>query len=215
MDWDDRTRQRLETALNESEVMGVRLADDGRAVDVLLHVLTLPPDGPIDPDARRVLRLTDPSELRFVLRPDPFTEFDIALPLAGMDAVETFFASLSWGGSMYGWQFFDNPTLMADWPAAASLTIALQPEPAAHTFYWFNECGTDAGAFCIEGTVAFDDLRVFRADGREERIQECIADGERTWVALRTHDDRMSPDAQVAARRGTPTWRDWAREEEE
>lgn len=31
-----------------------------------------------------------------------------ALPLSDLDEVEAFIATLSWGGSIYGWKFFDD-----------------------------------------------------------------------------------------------------------
>jgi hypothetical protein len=71
MDWDNETRERLETALNESDVVGVRLDSSELHVDVLLHVLSLPANGLLAKDGRRILRLTAPSELRFLLRTDP------------------------------------------------------------------------------------------------------------------------------------------------
>lgn len=55
--WDEAEGSRLENALNESDVVGVRLKPSGHA-NVLLHVLSLPPSGPLPKDPRRVLRLT-------------------------------------------------------------------------------------------------------------------------------------------------------------
>lgn len=58
MEWDDATRERLEVALNESDVVGVRL-DPARAyVDVLLHVIALPESGPLMKDGRRMTSST-------------------------------------------------------------------------------------------------------------------------------------------------------------
>ena len=45
MKWDDEALGRLSTALNESDVVGVRLDATHRHVDVLLHVLSLPGGG--------------------------------------------------------------------------------------------------------------------------------------------------------------------------
>jgi hypothetical protein len=64
MQWDDETRGTLETAQNESDVLGVRLDASGACRDLLLHVPALPETGPIDPDARRILRLKSPILLR-------------------------------------------------------------------------------------------------------------------------------------------------------
>ena len=217
MEWDDVTRERLEVALNESDVVGVRL-DPARAyVDVLLHVIALPESGPLMKDGRRIMRLKRPAELRFLLRRDPIGEqaaTQPAIPLADEAAVETFFDSLAWGGSIYGRRFFDEPGLTRDWPADPSLRIPVRTEGGAHSFYWFNECGVERDgetqAFCIEGTVTFDDLLVLDAEAREIPIETFIADGVRQWDALYAHDERLSVDAQRAAHQGAPKWRRWA-----
>jgi hypothetical protein len=215
MRWDDAWRERVDGALNEADVLGLRPVPDGDAVDVLLHVLALPADGPLDPDRRRILRLHGPSAIDIVLRTHALgVPADApAIPLADLDAVEAFFASLSWGGSIYGWRFFDDPSLVAGWPAPPSLHVDLRAEAAGHSFYWFNECGIDDGgdiaAFCIEGSVTFDDLTVHRADGSPQPVDEFTADADRYWTALHAGDPRLGFDAQRAAQVGTPTWRPW------
>jgi hypothetical protein len=217
VEWDDATRERLEVALNESDVVGVRLDPGGAHVDVLLHVIALPESGPLTKDGRRIVRLTRPAELRFLLRRDPVgvqAATQPAIPLADEAAVEDFFDSLAWGGSIYGWRFFDEPALTSDWPADPSLRISVRTEGGAHSFYWFNECGvgrdSEAEAFCIEGTVSFDDLVVLDAAEREIPIESFIADGVRQWDALYAHDERLSVDAQRAVQHGAPKWRKWA-----
>jgi hypothetical protein len=62
--WDEKTRQAMEVALNEADVLGIRLEPSGAWCDLLLHVLALPETGPIHPDARRILRLTRPARVR-------------------------------------------------------------------------------------------------------------------------------------------------------
>lgn len=217
MDWDDATRESLETALNESDVVGVRLDPAGAHVDVLLHVIALPESGPLLKDGRRIMRLTRPSELRFLLRRDPIgqqTATQPAIPLADVDAVEKFFDSLAWGGSIYGWRFFDEPGLTSDWPAEPSLRVSVRTGGGAHSFYWFNECGVEKDGetegFCIEGTVTFDDLVVLDAAGREIPIDAFIADGVRQWDSLYAHDERLSVDAQRESQQEAPKWRRWA-----
>jgi len=216
MDWDDATRESLEVALNESEVVGVRLAPDSSYVDVLLHVNALPESGPLVKDSRRILRLTSPSELCFLLCDQVGGQLApaAALPLADLAAVEDFFGSLAWSGSVYGWRFFDDPELAGDWPADLSLRVAVRTESSAHTFYWFNECGAErngeTGSYCIEGTVTFDDLFVLDADTREIPIDTFIAEGCRYWAALFARDKRLSDDAQRVAQQDPPRWRAWA-----
>lgn len=217
MQWEELIAAGLESALNESYVVGLRQAfAPGGAIDVLLHVSALPPTGPIDPDARRVLRLLSPTCVRVLLRRDTGTvgSYGPALPLVDLAEVEAFFDSLSWADGMYGWKFFDDPSLVKDWPGELSLTLHLGPDGAVHTFYWFSECwrGTDhdTEAYCIEGTVSFDDLVVLRADGTEEPVEVFIANGRRWWDAMYDHDERLSVEAQQVSQQGTPKWRTWA-----
>ena len=217
MEWDDATRERLEVALNESDVVGVRLDPAGAYVDVLLHVIALAESGSLMKDGRRIMRLKRPAELRFLLRRDPIGEqaaTQPAIPLADEAAVEDFFDSLAWGGSIYGWRFFDEPGLTRDWPADPSLRIPVRTGGGAHSFYWFNECGVErdgeSEAFCIEGTITFDDLVVFDAEERRIPIETFIADGIRQWDALYAHDERLSVDAQRKSQNRAPKWRKWA-----
>jgi hypothetical protein len=137
-----------------------------------------------------------------------------AIPLADAAAVERFFDSLAWGGSIYGWRFFDAPELTSDWPPDLSLRIEVRDDVAPHSFYWFNECGVEEGGetttFCIEGTVTFDDLVVFDAAGEEVPIDTFIADGARQWDALYARDVRLSVDAQRASQQDAARWRKWA-----
>jgi hypothetical protein len=215
VEWDQVGREGVEVALNEADVVGLRPNPDAAWLDVLVHVLALPERGPLDPDARRIIRLLGPRTVKVPLRTDAVDgRYGPPIELADLDAVETFFATLSWGGSLCGWRFLDDPSLTGDWPQQTSLTVQLQPGPGTHSFYWFNECGHDhdgqVQSLCIEGTVTFDDLLVMRADGNPIPIEEFIADGQRHWAALRAGDERLSVQAQRTAQAGTPKWRTWA-----
>ena len=201
----------MDTALNESEVLGVRLEPSGGWCDLLLHVLALPEAAPIDPDARRILRLTSPAQVKILLRTDLMDGYGPVIPLGGLDAIEEFFASLSWSGSIYGWKFLDAPSLTNDWPAETSLTVDIRPSTALHSLYWFNECGRHEGettvGYCIEGTVTFESLEVLRADATPQPLHEFISEGQNYWRALHRSDQRLSGQAQRASQSGTPSWR--------
>ncbi len=211
MQWDDETRIGVDIALNESEVLGLRLEPSGGWCDLLLHVLALPENGPIDPDARRILRLTTPSQVKILLRAERMAGHGDVIPLDGLDAVEEFFASIRWSGAIYGWKFLDDPSLTRDWPAETSLTIDLRSSAASHSLYWFNECGRGEGelnvTYCVEGTVAFESLEVLRADATPQPLHQFISEGQNFWRALRERDERVSGEGQRAARSGTPSWR--------
>ena len=67
---DEGTRDGIETALNEADVLGIQLDPAGASCDVLVHVLALPESGPLDRDARRALRLAGPGQVSILLRAD-------------------------------------------------------------------------------------------------------------------------------------------------
>jgi hypothetical protein len=130
----------LETALNEAEVLGLRIASSDVAVELLLHVCAQPEDGGRDPDPRRVLRLLNATRLRVVLREDRPDGYGPAIPLSDLDEVESFFASLGGWDAMYGWQYLDRPSRIADWPAEPSLAVELRSGSSPHSLFWFTEC---------------------------------------------------------------------------
>jgi hypothetical protein len=130
--WDEQARERVDVALNEADVLGIRLGPSGAWCDLLLHVLALPQTGPVDPDARRILRLARPAQISILLREDRISPagYGPAIPLNGLGAVEVFFASLTWSASMHGWRFLDTPALAQGWPARPSLALDIRPEAA-------------------------------------------------------------------------------------
>jgi hypothetical protein len=98
---------------------------------------------------------------------------------------------------MYGWQFLDDPSLSHDRPARPSLTIDIRSGAGSHSPFWFNECGRDEGgtdaAYCIEGTVTFEDLEVLRGDATPQPLEEFISEGHRYWQqALNGRDERSA-----------------------
>jgi hypothetical protein len=200
----------LDVALNESDVVGMQ--ERSESIVLLLHVLSAPECGPVDPDTRRMLVLSEPSRVRVLLRRDRIGlgADEPAVPLADLESVDEFLASLSWSGSMYGWRFLDEPELIDDWPALLSLDLGLASGPASHSLYWFNECGReedgDQVAYCIEGVVEFERLRVLRADGTPVALEDFVADGERWWSGLHTGDPRVAFEAQTTQAK-SPSWR--------
>jgi hypothetical protein len=202
--------ERLEVALNEADAVGVRTGPTPGTVDVLLHVLALPIEGPVNPDLRRVLRLSGVGDVAFLLRRDTPDGYGPTLSLETLDAVEAFFESLSHQDAMYGWRFFDEPSLTKNWPSDVSLRMTLGGS-SGHIFYWFTECrcgtGDEAEGYMFEGTIAFDQLRVFLADGAEVDPEDFAKAGERWWEGFHHGDPRVGGDAQQETATQAPRWR--------
>lgn len=199
MNWTEQTRTGVETALNEAEVVGLRVAAEDAACELLLHVHAQPSPATIDPDPRRVLRLLRASRIRVVLRADRLDGYGPAIPLAGLADVESFFGSLDRWEAMYGWEFLDR-SAPDDWPEQPSLTVGLRPGPSPHSLYWFTGCRRGDRRYCIEGTVDFDDLEVLRGDGTPEPVEEFAAEARRWWNALSGRGAQPQP-------ADTPSWR--------
>jgi hypothetical protein len=203
----DQLTNDLNTALNEATVVGVDLDQAAATARLLLHVLALPEQGPIDPDPRRAMTLTGVSDFQLLLRHDPCGgEFGPAIPVADLKELVSLFAQLDRFEPMYGWRFVDDLDLTGDWPPQPSLTLRLRPDPAAHSLYWFTECAQDEDSFCLEGVIRFDGLRVERADATPVTVEQFAADGRRWWTGLHANDPRVSGEAQIAAGNG-PRWR--------
>jgi len=204
--WDEQFRNGLETALNEAEVVGLRIASSDSACELLLHVCAQSEQGAKDSDSRRVLRLLRATRIRVLLREDRQGGYGPAIPLAGLDEVESFFASLGGWDAMYGWEFLDCPSRTGDWPTEPSLTVDVRPGPSPHSLFWFTECWRpDDARYCIEGTVDFDDLEVTHADGAREPLEEFVAAGRRWWDVL--FGRRGNPPQVQVTPAQTPSWR--------
>lgn len=212
---DQKLTDGISYALNESEVAGLRLAEDRSRVDLLLHVLALPPIGPIDPDSRRIIVLSRPSLIEVVLQQGAGQDYGPAIPLSDMDAVNAFLLSLTWSDEMYGWPFLDGSAeARTKWPSPISLEMAIPDGSDDHSLYWFAECGwnrsdDDCASFFLQGMITFGEIEVQRANGDSESFDEFIADADRWWAALKAQDERISVEAQHAAQEGTPKWRSW------
>ena len=211
----DQNRDRLGVALNEAEVVGVRLLDEPGAIGVMLHVAALPEFGEIDRDARRTLVLRGVDQVRVMLRLDMAGDgLGEPIPLSGLDSVDAFFASLSFGGSMYGWDFFDRADFTQDWPSPPSLQLTLSDQHPSHTFDWFmDHCGRvedgQLRIYLIEGTVGFNEISIQRATGDDQLLETFIDEGVRWWQAFQDHDPRVGHEAQRAWGASRLTWRTW------
>jgi hypothetical protein len=221
MDLDEEIVSGINLALHEAHVSGLRMREDLSAVELLVLVQTLPEEGPIDPDGRRVVVLAAPSRIRILLRRDRRGEprYGPALPLHDVSEVGQFFIShLTWADAMYGWPFLDGAEHASDeWPEPVSLDLELPRGDDDHSLYWFAECGRNTGdevlSYFIQGIVWFGSIEVLRANGHEVALDDFGAGARRWWSAFRDRDDRVNPAAQHAAQEG-PVWQPWQRHRE-
>lgn len=150
-----------------------------------------------------------------ILRADRDGALGPVLPLASLDTLDRFFASLAQADAMYGWSFTDRENAGEDWNVPASLTAtSSEPQAAGHTLHWFTECGRPGPEeewerFVVQGVIRFVSMRIERADGRPVPMEEFLADARRWWDAFERKDSRLSADAQRRAQARAASWRSW------
>lgn len=194
-------------ALNESDVLGFRPGPDQEWVDVLVEVMATPTPPRVADDPRRILRLHAPGRMEFLLRETPSgagEEDGPAIPIDGWEALESVFATMSWSGSMYGWEFVVRGE-HSDRLKPLSWAVNTGSTPRAHTFDWFNEfgrAGRPTVRMCIEGRIAFNELTWRDAEAERIPFETAVAEGQTWWNALFSEKHGSSP-----PQRSTRSWR--------
>jgi hypothetical protein len=214
VEWDQGLVDRLDLALNESTVCGLRYDADVGEARLLIEVDALPEAGPIDPDPRRVVVMSSVESIEVTVRRDRVDGYGPVLPLASFDGLERFFAGLSWAHPMYGWEFADVADLGPAWQVEPSLRVGPGRGLASHSLRWFTECGSvdragEPRSYVLQGVVWFAELRIERADARPVSLEEFAADARRWWDAFARRDARVSVAAQRQAHAGAASWRSW------
>jgi hypothetical protein len=217
MDWEQSRIDRLDLALNESTVCGLRCDAERGEVRLLVEVVALPETGPVDHDPRRVIVLSSVASVHVTLRAEHAGEHDEygpVLPVASLDELELFFARLDRAHPMYGWEFIDVVDLPEAWRVQPSLHMRVGPGDGMHSLRWFTECRSTVRTgepedYVLQGVIRFDDLAVERADGSTLPLEHFLDDGARWWQAFRAHDRRLSTQSQHAASEVSMRWRQW------
>ena len=205
VEWDEKARAAVALALNEADVLGIRLEPGGAWCDLLLHVLALPQVGPIDPDARRILRLTSPAQLSIVLRADHAetpSGYGPVIPLAcrtwpRTPSIPSAGPGRSTGGPPSTGRCPGTGPFSPAWPCRSAREPG-RTRCTGSTNAGGPENGRDA-AYCLEGTVTFEDLQVLDASLAPLPLDQCTAHARRYWDALRDRDERLSSVAQRTA----------------
>jgi hypothetical protein len=215
VDWDQSLIDRLDRALNESTVCGLRYDVQRGEARLLVEVEALPAVGSIDRDPRRAIVLSSVESIEVTLRNDRIGGYGPVLPLGSLDDLEQFFAGLSWAHPMYGWEFIDVSDPGPAWQVEPSLLVRTGGGVAAHSLRWFTECGSAGGtgeprSYVLQGVVWFAELRIERADGSGLPLERFLADGARWWKAFREGDSRLSVQGQREAASASLRWRPWS-----
>ncbi len=215
VEWDQGLIDRLDLALNESTVCGLRYDVDRGEARLLVEVEALPEVGSIDRDPRRAIVLSSVESIEVTLRSDRVGGYGPVLPLGSLDDLEQFFAGLSWAHPMYGWKFVDVADPGPAWQVEPSLRVGAGGGVAAHSLRWFTECSSAGGtggpgSYVLQGVVWFAELRVERADGSSLPLEGFLADGARWWKAFREGDSRLSVQGQREAASASLRWRHWS-----
>jgi hypothetical protein len=214
VEWDQGLIDRLDLALNESRVCGLRHDAKRGEARLLVEVEGLPEVGVIDRDPRRAIVMSSVDSIEVTVRGDRAGGYGPVLPLGSLDDLEQFFAGLSWAHPMYGWEFVDVADLGPAWQVEPSLRVGPGRGVAAHSLRWFTECGSAGGArepecYVLQGVVWFAGLRVERADGSNVPLRDFLADGARWWKAFGEGDGRLSVQGQRHAASASLRWRHW------
>jgi hypothetical protein len=163
-------------ALNESTLLDASVDPAQRTVELVVDVLSLPPEGPPPQDARVFLRVLDVGRIACrKLRggaPVPMRLEELAQTVRG-----------GAGRPMYGWEFVDPPIeepcdWSLDWRAP---TRAM----GVHRLSVFQEWSLDLW-------IWFDRLEVRTFAGVPVSLTDFVAGGKRWWDGLHAGDPRTA-----------------------
>jgi hypothetical protein len=207
MEWSQKVIDELNAALKEATPCGLSYDSEHREARLLIESNSLPENGSMDSDPRRVLIMSAISTLEVWLWPDRDQEekLGMAVSLQSLDELERSFQSLGWTDFMYGWCFIDAVEPKSRIPGPPSLRIEASRESAPHNLRWLRNCGHVQ--FLLAGLIEFAELDVRRADDTPVGAQRFAGDGARWWRAFYAHDERINVDAQRQHSKSAPHWR--------
>ncbi len=185
MKLDEATRSGLGVALNEADLVGVRIDAATRTATVTLLVPVLD-ESPAHRQREVQLLLHPVDRVVASLRAGCWNDRAAAvLPLTLPDLPV---AVRSFGGQpIYGWDFFDvHETELARWGDRLSLDWRGGTGGGEHPLTLFQE-GHDRH---LDLCLWFDDLEVLDARGLRVPLSDFVAGGRQWWSAFRANDPR-------------------------
>jgi len=180
-------RAGINRALNEADLMAVRVADDGSEATVVLRVLTLPRDGPEPGDRVRYLRCRPIGRVAASLRHGRWDDKSARVEHISPDQFSAVVASSV--SQLYGWHFLDPPEdSWKHWRKRLSLDLSFR-ERSDHVFEFFKDNLSDPVRH-LDFRIWFDELEVFDQRSESISLQSFADGGTRWWDALYAGDPR-------------------------
>jgi hypothetical protein len=179
----------LNTALNEATWIGLTVDAAARRADLLLDVLSLPPEGPAVPEHLVILSLGQVSRIAASLRDGWWNDAEAAVTLLELEDLDA--AVRSFGGCpVYGWEFFDPPEeSWSAWRHRLSIDARLGDGVPAHILEVFQ--ASDAGEpRHLDLRAWFGQIRITRLDGPDIPVADFTAAGIRWWDGLDSGNPR-------------------------
>jgi hypothetical protein len=157
----------LNTALNEATWIGLTVDAAARRADLLLDVLSLPPEGPAAAENLVVLSLGQVSRIAASLRDGWWNDAEAAVTPLELEELDA--AVRSFGGCpVYGWEFVDPPEKSwSSWRHRLSIDARLGGDVPAHVLEVFqaSEAGEAGEPRHLDLRAWFGQIRITRPDG--------------------------------------------------
>lgn len=186
MDLSKELCQRLGIALNEADLLGLALEENGREATITVRVLTLPEKGPEPVDRVRLLRCSPVARVAASLRHGRWDDEAATVePVTLYQLGDLVGSAVS---QIYGWQFIDPPDASWNkWRRRLSLDVRFDHE-ARHVIEMFH--GLEKPERHLDFRIWFEDLAVFTSALEPVSLEGFAAGGERWWDALHAGDRR-------------------------
>gem|GEM_PF-1078728 len=183
----DDLRDGINRALNEADLLGVSVADDGSEATIVVRVLTLPADGPEPEDRVRCLRCRPIARVAASLRHGLWNDETARVEPLTLDQFSGVVASRV--SQVYGWKFLDPPeSSWEGWRKRLSLDVRLG-DRSEHVLDMFKAGLTDPERH-LDFRIWFDELEVFDQAGAPISLQDFADGGTRWWDGLYAGDPR-------------------------
>ncbi len=187
-----------DVALNEADVLDIRVDPTGREARLLIRVLTLPEVGPEPADRRVVLVLRRIGRIVASMRHGRWDDQEAEVEALTLEQLSPTLRSFG-GSAIYGWSFFDTSSeSRAHWFHRLSLDVTFDSDASEHSLAVFQEPAQGPDRI-LDLCIWFNDLTVLDSRGSEIPLQEFGDGARRWWAAMRARDPRVGGHGVVPA----------------